>query len=111
MLTTLCCVHAIENHGFRDCLKIQSSLNGLAEWCEAYALELSVCKCESNMFSRLRHPIEFLYMLDGIILGRVDSINDLGVIIHSKVSLTGHIDYGYGWKGFGNAGVCKKVVV
>jgi hypothetical protein len=31
-------------------------------------------------------------MLGGIILDRVDSINDLGVIMNSKVSLTGYID-------------------
>jgi hypothetical protein len=31
-------------------------------------------------------------MLGGIILDRVDSINDLGVIMDSKMSLTGHID-------------------
>jgi hypothetical protein len=30
--------------------------------------------------------------LGGTILDRVDSINDLGVIMNSKVSFTGHID-------------------
>jgi hypothetical protein len=44
--------------------------------------------------SRLRHPIEFSYMLDGIILDRVDSIDDLGIIMDSKMSFTGHIDVG-----------------
>jgi hypothetical protein len=69
-------------------LKIQSDLNRLIEWCEANALVLNVGKCKSITFSRLRHPIEFSYMLGGIILDRVDSINDLGVIIDSKVSFT-----------------------
>jgi hypothetical protein len=55
-------------------------------------LKLSVGKCKSITFSRLRHPIEFSYMLGGIILDRVDSINDLGVIMDSKMSFTGHID-------------------
>jgi hypothetical protein len=31
-------------------------------------------------------------MFGGIILDRVDSINNLGVIMYSKVSFTGHID-------------------
>jgi hypothetical protein len=31
-------------------------------------------------------------MLGGIILDRVDSVNDLGVIMDSKMSFTGHID-------------------
>jgi hypothetical protein len=79
--------------GFRDCLKIQSDLYRLAEWCEANALELNVGKCKSITFLRLRHPIEFSYMLVVIILDRVDSINDLGVIMDiSKMSFTRHID-------------------
>jgi hypothetical protein len=78
--------------GFRDCLKFQSDLNRMAEWCEANALELNVGKCKSITFSRVRHPIKYSYMLGGIILDRVDSINDLGVIMDSKMSLTGHID-------------------
>jgi hypothetical protein len=51
--------------GFRDCLKIQSDLNGLVEWCEANALELNVGKCKS------RSPYLFSYMLGDIILDRV----------------------------------------
>jgi hypothetical protein len=66
--------------GFRDCLKIQDDLN---------ALELNVGKCT---LSRLRHPIEFSYMLGGIILDLVDSINDFGVIMDSKMSITGIVD-------------------
>jgi hypothetical protein len=31
-------------------------------------------------------------MLGGIILDRVGSINDVGVIMDSKISFTGHID-------------------
>jgi hypothetical protein len=73
--------------------KIQSDLNRLAEeWYETNMFELNVGKCKSITFLRLRHPIDFLYMLGGIILDRVDSINDLGVIMDSKVSFTGHID-------------------
>jgi hypothetical protein len=56
------------------------------------ALELNVGKCKSIKFSRLRHPIELLYMLGGITLDRVDSINDLGLILDSKMSFTGHIE-------------------
>jgi hypothetical protein len=61
----------------------------------------------------LRHPIEFSYMLGGIILDRVDSVNDLGIIMDSKMYF--NVFY---WaydvtilKSFGNAGVCEEVVV
>jgi hypothetical protein len=55
------------------------------------ALELNVGKCKSITFLRLHHTIECSYMFGGIILDRVDSINDLGVKMDSKVSFTGHI--------------------
>jgi hypothetical protein len=78
--------------GFRNCLKIQSDLNRHVEWCEANASELNVGKCKSITFSRLRHPIEFSYMLGGIILDRVDFVNDLGVIMDSKECLLYSVD-------------------
>jgi hypothetical protein len=74
--------------GFRDFMKIQDDLKRVAEWCEVNTLELIVGKCKSFTFSRLRHPIEFSYMLGGIIIDRVD----LGVIMDSKMSFTVHID-------------------
>jgi hypothetical protein len=77
---------------FKRLIENQSDSNRPAEWCEANALELNVGKYKSITFSRVRHPIEFSYMLGGIILGRVDSINDLGVIIDSRRSFTRHID-------------------
>jgi hypothetical protein len=70
---------------FRDCLRIQDDLNRLAEWCEDNALELNVSKCKSITFSRLVHPIEFSYMLGGNIFDRVDSMNDLEVIMDSEI--------------------------
>jgi hypothetical protein len=51
-------------------------------------------------------------MLGGIILDRVDSINDLGVLMDSKMSFTGHpTAISIGWKGFGNAAVFEEVFV
>jgi hypothetical protein len=58
-------------------------------------LELNVGKCRSITFSRLQHPVEFSYMLGGITLDRVDcvdSITDLVVVMHSKMSFSKHID-------------------
>jgi hypothetical protein len=74
--------------GFRDCLKIQTDLNRLVEWCEANALELNVGKCNTITFSRLRHPIEFSDMLGWV----VSSLIVLTLSMDSKVSFTEHID-------------------
>jgi hypothetical protein len=62
--------------GFRDCLKIQSDLNRLIDWCASNSLELNVSKCKSITFSRLRHLVEFSYILEGTILDRVNSITE-----------------------------------
>jgi hypothetical protein len=71
-------------------------------------LELNVGKCKSITFSRLRHPIEFSYMLNSNILDRVDSINDLGVIMDSKMYFTGHIDVTVG-KALAMLGFVKRL--
>jgi hypothetical protein len=43
--------------GFQDCLKIQSDLNKLLEWCNRNSLFLIVGKCKT-----ICHPVEFSYM-------------------------------------------------
>jgi hypothetical protein len=62
--------------GFQDCLKIQSDLNKLSEWCERNSLLLNVGKFKTITFARSRHPLEFAYILGGTVLDRVSSIND-----------------------------------
>jgi hypothetical protein len=45
--------------GFQDCMKIQSDLNKLSEWCERNSLFLNVDKCKTITFPRTRYPVEF----------------------------------------------------
>jgi hypothetical protein len=59
--------------GFHDCLKIHSDLNQLSEWCD-------------------RNSLEFSYKLNGTVLDRVSSINDLGVIMHEKNTFSEDFD-------------------
>jgi hypothetical protein len=47
---------------FQDCMKIQSDLNKLFEWCERNSLFLNVDKCKTITFSRIRYPVEFSYI-------------------------------------------------
>jgi hypothetical protein len=77
----------LPERSFQDCLKIQSDLNWLVDWCGANSLELNVGKCKSITFSRLRHPVEFSYMLGSIILDHVDSITDLMISRHIDVTV------------------------
>jgi hypothetical protein len=43
--------------GFKVCIKIQSDLNKLSEWCERNSLFLNVDKCKTITFSRTRYPV------------------------------------------------------
>jgi hypothetical protein len=62
--------------GFQDCMKIQSDLNKLSEWCERNSLFLNVDKCKTITFSKTRYPVEFAYMLARTMLDRESYIND-----------------------------------
>jgi hypothetical protein len=67
--------------GFQDCLKIQSDLHKLSEWCDRNSLILNVAVGKCKTFAWSRHPVEFSYMLGGTVLDQVSSINDLGAIM------------------------------
>jgi hypothetical protein len=82
----------VMKRGFQDFLKIQGDLNRLVDWCGADSLELNVGKCKPIVFWRLHHPVEYSYMLEGIIVDRVDSITDLGVVMDSRLSFSMHFE-------------------
>jgi hypothetical protein len=56
------------------------------------SLFLNVDKRITITFLRTRYPVEFTYMLGGSVLDRVNSINDLGVIMDEKMNISDHID-------------------
>jgi ABC-type antimicrobial peptide transport system ATPase subunit len=76
---------------FQDCLKIQSDLNKLSEWCDRNSFLLNVGKCKTITFARSRHLVEVSYMLGGTVLDRVSSINDLAVIMDEKMTSLEHV--------------------
>jgi Reverse transcriptase (RNA-dependent DNA polymerase) len=76
----------------QDCLKIQSDLDRLAQWCNDNALPLNVGKCKTITFTRNIAPVRFDYKIGSSTLERVESITDLGVIFDAKMSFRNHID-------------------
>jgi hypothetical protein len=52
--------------------------------------------------------VEFSYQLKGIILDRVDSITDLGVVMDSRMSFSRHIDVTVG-KALAMLGFVKRL--
>jgi hypothetical protein len=73
-------------------LKILADLNKLTAWCKDNELFLNIDKCKTITFSRSRHPIEFPYMLGQMVLERVHSINNLGVIMDQRMCFTEHLN-------------------
>jgi hypothetical protein len=92
----------------QDCLKIQSDLDRLAQWCSENALPLNVSKCKSITFTRSFNPTRFLYAIGFSTLERVDSITDLGVVLDSKMTFKKHIDVTIA-KGFAMLGFIKRL--
>jgi hypothetical protein len=78
--------------GFSDCLKVQSDLNKLLEYCDRNSLLLNVGKCKTITFANSRHPVKFSHMLSWTVLDRVSSISDLGVIMDEKMTFSEHVD-------------------
>jgi hypothetical protein len=73
--------------GFQYCIKIQSDLNYLSEWCERNSLFLNVGKCKTITFSLSCRVC--LYF--GLNCAR-SGIYDLGVIMDEKMNFSEHVD-------------------
>ena len=71
----------------RDCLRVQSDLNNIMEWCKANLLFLNFEKCLTISFSKHSNNIVFNYSFNSnSICKRVNTIKDLGIIFDSKVT-------------------------
>jgi hypothetical protein len=75
--------------GFQDCLRVQSDLNKLSEWCDRNSLLLNVGKGNTIKF------VDHVTVLD-----RVNSINNLGVIMDDKMTFSDHVDVMVAMLGF-----------
>jgi hypothetical protein len=82
-------------------------MNKLSEWCDRNSLLLNVGRCNPIKFARSRHPVKFSYMLGGIVLDRVNSINDLGGIMDEKMTYFGAFGR-HGCKGLCDARIFFK---
>jgi Reverse transcriptase (RNA-dependent DNA polymerase) len=75
-----------------DCVRMQNDLSRLSEWCECNKLFLNIKKCKIITFGRIKHPILYDYTLNGQMLERVKSMNDLGVIVDEKLDFVEHVE-------------------
>ena len=75
-----------------DCIKLQSDLDRLDEWCEINAMDLNILKCHTITFTRKINRIDFRYNIKETPLSQVSSVRDLGVIVDCTLSFVDHID-------------------
>jgi hypothetical protein len=78
--------------GVDDCLRFQSDLDRLQDWCQTNKFDLNVGKCKTITFSRCKKPIEYVYRIGGHELERVEEIKDLGVYLDRKMTFLTHIE-------------------
>ena len=75
-----------------DCLRLQSDLNRLFEWCSTWKIHLNLTKCNFIYFSNKRNKIDFVYRLGDHVIEKVDVIKDLGVYFSSNMIFRYHIE-------------------
>lgn len=79
----------------RDLLNLQQELNVFCDWCSLNKLCLNVSKCKVMNFSRRRYgryELDNSLFLNGVMIERVHSFLDLGVLFSRNLSFKDHID-------------------
>lgn len=79
----------------RDLLNLQQELNVFCDWCSLNKLCLNVSKCKVMNFSRRRYGrygLDNSLFLNGVMIERVHSFLDLGVLFSRDLSFKDHID-------------------
>ena len=69
-----------------DCRRLQRLLDIFADWCRKNWFIISITKCHVMSFHRTTSPILFNYAIDDQMLERVNSVNDLGVVLDHKLN-------------------------
>ncbi|KAG7305587.1 hypothetical protein JYU34_009672 [Plutella xylostella] len=75
-----------------DCLKLQSDLDRVSEYCVQNKLYLNVKKCCIITFSRKLNIIDYTYKISDQPLLRVFEVRDLGVLLDHKLSFVNHVN-------------------
>jgi hypothetical protein len=75
-----------------DCRLFQQDLDRIQGWYCEKKYDLNAGKCKSISFSRGSKPVIFHYVIVDSDLERVDVINDLGVLVDSRITFVDHVE-------------------
>ena len=76
----------------KDCYALQQDLINFGRFCAECGLKVNASKCSVMTFTRRTTPIDFEYRYQDIVLSRVTSMRDLGVIYDQTLSFNNHIN-------------------
>lgn len=77
-----------------DNLALQTDLDHISSWCDAWLMKLNVTKCKAMRISRcISHNVPCDYTLNHSNLDLVSSYKYLGVYISNNLSWNTHVDY------------------
>ena len=74
-----------------DCLLLQRDIDSLYNWGKRWDLHYHPSKCQIICMSRRKNIVNFDYKMNGAVLGRTDSIKDLGIDITYNLVWNDHI--------------------
>ena len=75
-----------------DCIRLQSALNLVNDWCQKNNLPLNASKCSVVSYSLKKNCITYQYKIDDETLPRSTHFKDLGVTFDSLLTFNLHID-------------------
>ena len=76
-----------------DCHLLQNDIQFILSWSKTNGMEINRTKTQIISFTRKTNWIKFEYKLNGIPIPRTACINDLGVLLDSKLYFHSHVDY------------------
>jgi hypothetical protein len=85
-------LHTKKTQPTDDCRLFQQDLDRLQGWSCEKKYDLNAGKCKSFLYSRGSKPVIFQYVIGDSDLERVDVINDLGVLVDSRMTFNDHIE-------------------
>ena len=88
----MCCFIGIIIRSGGDCVSLQSNLDVLQEWADAWQMRFNALKCQHISFCGKQVWVNFDYMIGNEVVKQVDSIKYLGVIIDKKITWSQQVD-------------------
>jgi hypothetical protein len=73
-----------------DCKHLQDSLDSLNSWCTVWGFKFNAEKCKVMSFTSCRTKYEYLYKINDMVLERVNTFNDLGIMVQDNLKWDQH---------------------